>query len=200
MAGKASARKAALTEIIKRDVHDACVRVLLRDGLSAMTMEAVAREAEVAKGTLYNYFKNKRDLLEYVHITLFETVRRRMDEVAAADLPGRDKLLRMIDYIVDEFDQNREILQLTVAEFGVHPLSSEIDEDPLHQYFLALYERLAREALRDGALKSIPPRVLARFLHGLILGLLTQRADLAHPRSAQKDIRDFLTVLLRDPG
>ena len=38
MPSRASARKAALTEIIKRDVYDACVRVLLRDGLDGVTV------------------------------------------------------------------------------------------------------------------------------------------------------------------
>jgi AcrR family transcriptional regulator len=44
-------------------VLDAATRVLLRDGAQALTLEAVAKEAEVSKGGLLYHFANKQALV-----------------------------------------------------------------------------------------------------------------------------------------
>ena len=43
---------------------DAAVAVVLRDGAQALTLDAVAAEAEVSKGGLLYHFKSKRELVE----------------------------------------------------------------------------------------------------------------------------------------
>src|SRR5687768_15153315 len=43
---------------------DAAGAVVMRDGAQALTLDAVAQEAEVSKGGLLYHFKSKRDLVE----------------------------------------------------------------------------------------------------------------------------------------
>src|SRR3954449_11619979 len=43
---------------------DAAATVVHRDGAQALTLDAVAREAEVSKGGLLYHFKSKRELVE----------------------------------------------------------------------------------------------------------------------------------------
>ncbi len=43
---------------------DAAAAVVIRDGAQALTLDAVAEEAEVSKGGLLYHFKSKRDLVE----------------------------------------------------------------------------------------------------------------------------------------
>ncbi len=55
--------KKAWKELKKESLMKIVVQVLSREGLHDTTMEIVAREAGVAKGTLYTYFRNKEDLV-----------------------------------------------------------------------------------------------------------------------------------------
>ena len=48
----------------KRAILEATLAVLRERGLSGLKMEEVARRAEVGKGTIYLYFRDKRDLLK----------------------------------------------------------------------------------------------------------------------------------------
>ncbi len=66
--------------LMKEGIYEAAVAVLIRDGLEATTMERVAEEAGVAKGSLYNYFENKTDLLEFVHERTIEPLRQGVRE------------------------------------------------------------------------------------------------------------------------
>ncbi len=48
-------------------VYEGAVAVLTQYGLNGTTMDRVAEAAGMAKGSLYNRFRSKRDLLEFVH-------------------------------------------------------------------------------------------------------------------------------------
>ena len=47
----------------RRDILAAAAKLFRRDGFSDTGIEAIAAEAEVAAGTVYNYFESKGDLL-----------------------------------------------------------------------------------------------------------------------------------------
>lgn len=51
----------------RRDILQAAMRVFARDGYHRAKMEAVAEEAGIGKGTVYEYFKSKTDLFLALH-------------------------------------------------------------------------------------------------------------------------------------
>jgi AcrR family transcriptional regulator len=61
-------RKEREKEQRKKDIIDAAERVFFAKGLENATMDDVAEEVELSKGTLYLYFKNKEDLYLSIHL------------------------------------------------------------------------------------------------------------------------------------
>ena len=61
-------RKEREKEQRKNDIVDAAERVFFDKGHENATMDDVAEEAELSKGTLYLYFKNKEDLYLAIHL------------------------------------------------------------------------------------------------------------------------------------
>lgn len=61
-------RKEREKEQRKNDIIDAAERVFFSKGHENATMDDVAEEAELSKGTLYLYFKNKEDLYLAIHL------------------------------------------------------------------------------------------------------------------------------------
>ncbi|MGD8749377.1 MAG: TetR/AcrR family transcriptional regulator [Balneolaceae bacterium] len=60
-------RKAREKERRRNQIIDAAEKVIFSQGLDQATMDEIAEEAELSKGTLYLYFKNKNEL--YMAIT-----------------------------------------------------------------------------------------------------------------------------------
>ena len=58
---------------------DAAGTVVMRDGAQALTLDAVAAEAEVSKGGLLYHFKSKRDLVEGMVERWLAEFQREMD-------------------------------------------------------------------------------------------------------------------------
>jgi len=71
---KKQERKKALEAFTRQGILDSTIGLLMRDGIPGLTMERVAAEAGVAKGTLYVYFKNKEEILDAALEASFEPV------------------------------------------------------------------------------------------------------------------------------
>ncbi|MGB0166021.1 MAG: TetR/AcrR family transcriptional regulator [Luteibaculum sp.] len=69
-----SPRKSKEKAIRKSEILAAAEKVFFKNGLSSASMDAVAQEANVSKGTLYLYFKNKNALYRAILRRAFETL------------------------------------------------------------------------------------------------------------------------------
>src|SRR5210317_1485206 len=90
-------------------ILEAAVRVFATRGFYQSTVAQIAKEAGVADGTIYLYFKNKDDILvqffNYKTKQVFDSFRT---EVARAD-SSLDKLRYLIHRHLKEFQRNREM-------------------------------------------------------------------------------------------
>lgn len=92
----------------RAQIFEAAARVFARRGFHSATVQEVATEAGLGKGTIYEYVKSKNDLLffgiEEAHRRMFEQV----DALIARDMPPVEKLrlsmhlqLDIIDHYLD---------------------------------------------------------------------------------------------------
>ncbi len=86
--------KQALTEDRRRQILDAAVRVFARKGYATATVADIAGSAHVAEGTIYNYFRNKEDLLihipRYLAGPVFEHLTSRLAQVRTPEDAERE--------------------------------------------------------------------------------------------------------------
>ena len=93
-------KEAVLKEYRVRELMGAARRVIGRHGFEGTTIDRVAEDAHVAKGTIYLYFSNKEDLL---HAAVFEGLRAMIDETRAADRPELPPLERLRAFVKTQF-------------------------------------------------------------------------------------------------
>ena len=63
-----------------QDLIDAGLRLFLEDGIETVTIDEVAKEARMAKGNFYRYFRDKADLVEAVIEPVAGTIRKAIRE------------------------------------------------------------------------------------------------------------------------
>lgn len=100
----------------KARISQAAVRVFSREGFHRARMKAIAQEAGVAVGTIYNYFKDKDDLL----LSVFEDgIRIRMDflgELGHTSLPIRDQIQHLLESHFAQIREQQELAELILFE------------------------------------------------------------------------------------
>jgi AcrR family transcriptional regulator len=75
----------------------AAQEIFAEQGFEAARMDDVARRARVSKGTLYNYFDSKEDLLIHAVIAAMEEWR---DRIAAAVNPNEQQPVRAVEEVL----------------------------------------------------------------------------------------------------
>jgi AcrR family transcriptional regulator len=78
-------------------ILDACRRALARHGYQKLTMADVADEANLAKRTLYLYYKTKEELVGAAVDDYVGSARQRMMDALAETAPGREKLRQVLE-------------------------------------------------------------------------------------------------------
>src|SRR5204862_2850407 len=93
-------------------IQEATMRVIARRGMSAATMQEIAEEAGVAKGTIYLYFKDRDELVEKTFESAMNDLHKRVDE--GLETPGgfEVKLRAVLAAQIGFFQANREFFRL----------------------------------------------------------------------------------------
>src|SRR3954462_13764082 len=92
MAAKATAHASTREQDRRRTILRAAVEVFAKKGYHGCRIADVAREAGVAYGLVYHYFKNKEELLESVFAAGWKGFVTRLREVATSDLTLEQKV------------------------------------------------------------------------------------------------------------
>jgi len=116
----------------RRQIIDATIRSVIRNGLAGTTLATVSAEAGLSQGVAVFYFRNKQTLLAEALRHQYETYRQHWQ--AALDAAGPDPLARLIAMARTDFDPavcNAESLMIWHAFWGeasARPLYAEISE------------------------------------------------------------------------
>ncbi len=156
----------------------AAIRVFARDGFHGAKITRIAREAGVATGSVYLYFKNKESILHHLFDALWKELHAAFDEVAhRRDLTAHEKVEEIIDRIFDQFGRDPSLALLFVNE--QHQLLRQESGRFMQYYvdFLQLGERVVREGMRSGEFRSdIDARMFTNLVFGAARQLLHQWA------------------------
>ncbi|MDX1618526.1 MAG: TetR/AcrR family transcriptional regulator [Balneolaceae bacterium] len=98
-------RKAREKEHRRNAIVDAAEKVIFSKGLEQATMEEIAEEAELSKGTLYLYFKNKNELYMAITERGSEILNDRLARVMSGDHTGIE-LIRLMGETYLDFVRN----------------------------------------------------------------------------------------------
>jgi TetR/AcrR family fatty acid metabolism transcriptional regulator len=100
----------------RRLILDAAIRVFAREGFHRCRVSDIAREADVAYGLVYHYFRSKDEVLD----TLFtERWTLLLDAIAQADrdeCPAREKLRSIASFIIDSYSNDPDLMKVIIVE------------------------------------------------------------------------------------
>ena len=127
-------------------ILEAAVKVFARQGFYQSTVAQIAREAGVADGTIYLYFKNKDDILvnffDYKTKQVFERFRAEVNQAES----GLDKLRNLIRRHLAEFQRDRDMAIL--YQVGTHQID-RLAEDQIRE-MSKMYQDLISEIVEAG--------------------------------------------------
>jgi AcrR family transcriptional regulator len=183
-------------------ILDAAEHVLAQHGLTGASMQAIAREAGVAVGTLYNRFDDRdgllRSLVEERRAQLASALAQLTDESIEAPFPAR--LLHFVTGVLRAFDERktlvRAMLETELWRYGRRRGGPPV----VYEQLLAKARSLVEAGVREGVLRSDAPELTGLLLGSGLRGLMIERARSEDPAPVERDARAMVELFLRGAG
>ena len=189
-----------VTEFRCSEILDAARKTFAVQGFAATTMDAIAEQAHIAKGTLYLYFPSKRDiyvaaLRQGIRSLNEDTIRK-----VAAETGVLAKLRTFVATRVEYFELNRDFFLIYHSEIGnllPHPgkQGGEISELYLQQ--AQMLEGILPAAANAGEIRDLRPDATAFAVCDMTRGVIVQRMLGWSKAELQEDIRHLIEVIWR---
>src|SRR5215208_6425788 len=97
---------------VKDSILDATDRLLARFGYRKMTVEDIATEAGIGKGTIYLHFSSKEEVVLSHVDRIVERLKVRLRELARSDVPAAERLrLMLLTRVLFRFDSIQHYTQ-----------------------------------------------------------------------------------------
>ncbi|MBN1482632.1 TetR/AcrR family transcriptional regulator [candidate division KSB1 bacterium] len=194
----------------QNDILDAAEKVFFEKGYNAATMDDVAEEAELSKGTLYLYFKNREELYFGLTHRALLNLRDRFQKVLDGDGTGLEKVTKIgrafHAYSQEEPDYYKTIAQFEMAQLGATSEGQEV-EQKCHQAGKGVMEQVAAaiiQGIEDGSIrKDVHPLKTAFLLQGLSNGVIQLMAREGKHVDAFEDFEmddlmdEFIQMMIR---
>jgi len=150
-------------------ILDAAVKIFAGKGFFQARVSEIAREARVADGTVYLYFKSKDDLLISIFEVKMRDVIRRFRE-AVSELPdGPSRLMRLVELHLGGFQANPDLAAVFQVELRQsYRFMREYAKGELKEY-LDLIGEVVEQGRREGVFRDdLPVSLIKRFIFGAI--------------------------------
>jgi TetR/AcrR family transcriptional regulator, fatty acid metabolism regulator protein len=194
-------REELIKEYRVREILEAAHRVIGRHGFEGTTIDRVAEEARVAKGTIYLYFNNKDDLL---HAAVLEGLRALAVESYQGDRPDLAPLERISNFVRHQFrlqSSHQDFLKAFILEssFVTFEPGDERGEElrRLYAEYLDFVASMLRAAIETGAIRAIDANLAAFLLSEMIMGCLRRRLMNFASTPVEADAEAVLELFLK---
>jgi TetR/AcrR family fatty acid metabolism transcriptional regulator len=150
-------------------ILEAAVKVFARKGFGAATVAEVAREAGVADGTIYLYFKSKDDIL--VHFFTFKA-QQVFDRFHAAVARGPDavaKLRHLVRAHLSEFQKDPDMALLYMVETHQGRRAAEDQIRTMSKAYQDILSEILEQGQQEGLIRrDLYVSLVRRFIVGAV--------------------------------
>lgn len=167
------ARKDLLCEWRHREILQAARRIFARLSYAATNVEEIAKEAGMAKGTVYLYFKSKEEIFAAVLASDLECLVDKTIEGMSAANTFAERLQVFLYLRLIYLQHNKEFLSIYFAEFGSHGSRSKLISEVIDKLFwrgLEFMRQCLAEAIARGELRAVPVEPAAFAIFDLARG------------------------------
>jgi AcrR family transcriptional regulator len=189
-------RKSKWNSLMKEGLHQAVVKVLAEQGLAGLTMERVAKEAGIAKGTLYLYFQDKEELLQSAVQSSMEPLEQELDKILDSELSPNRKLEAIVQQSLSYFEANRNFFRVFLNPEFTGPRMNREGKDR-HRRLVAKVAQVFKEGVERGHFRPLPDLKAAGVFVMGCAAMIQARLWEETPPPLVEDVQLFLNIFFK---
>jgi AcrR family transcriptional regulator len=158
-------RRERKKEETKRRIFEAATKLFAHKGFEATTIDEIASEADVSKGTFFNYFPKKEAIIRY----LFDEWTEIAEGIAAdKDHSAEARVVEMFAAGAASFGEKPELAR-TVAKYALQEMCSPAPEMvDTHAQHHRLFDEVWRQGVEAGEFRADVDIIWVRSVFGAV--------------------------------
>lgn len=183
-------------------IAKASIDLFCEKGIQQTSIDEIAKSAEVAKGTIYLYFKNKEEIVFTIWDMLIQQHDEAFQQRVTVDMSAKEKILEYFNFSECEKEHDKEKMLILYQHFVSSML---IDTTGLYSaYFESFFQQdydfistCLNEGIAKGELSTDNVDMLTYTIIMLLKGVLIRaKASNMGFYEAQKTLSQHITYLL----
>lgn len=171
----------------RQSIQEAVIRLICREGLKSVTMERVAQEVGIAKGTVYLHYRDKQELLDEVKESALAPVTSKIEEILRADEPADRKFRAYSLQYLAYFDEHRDLFRILLYEHEVTRVRGSRFQTDRYRRVIQEIARVVREGIHTGVFREVDPHIVAAMFIESNLAVVNQRLLTEKPAAVEHD-------------
>src|ERR1700731_734532 len=148
-------------------ILDAATRLFADRGLTAAPTSEISKQAGVAEGTLFTYFKTKDDLIN----ALYQEIKLELADAMMSDFPRKKNVRTRLRHVWDRYvkwgianpNQRKVLAQLTVSEVLTKEARSA-GSAPFVEFQIMIRDAIEQRVFRN----DVPVELISKSLAALV--------------------------------
>ena len=165
----------------KEEIILAALEVFAEKGLSNSTIKEIADKAGIGKGTIYEYFKDKNEIIHSSFFYFQKLFEFDMENILLSEENGASKLKSLMISILSIIkSENKDYLDL-MFDFWAEGIKGHekgvmlAEMNKFYKSYRKLFEDVLREGIEDGSIrKDIDPFETSSIIIGTMDGIMVQ--------------------------
>lgn len=136
----------------KKAIFESSIKVFSTYGYSGATMDGIAAQAGLAKGTLYYHFNSKEEIFKYIIEEGMNVVKGRIQEVIDEESDSLSKLKTLIKVQLNIVYEKRDFFKVIMSQLWGQE-SRQLELRQVINEFIKNIESYIEAAMDDGFIK-----------------------------------------------
>lgn len=166
-------RKSKKQEKRREQILQAAIETIKEHGFEKTTMDEIAERAELSKGTLYFYFKDKSALFRAIRKESVQALNEEFLKIIQQDEPGAVLVRKMAESFLTFIEEN-PVLTKALAQHSGQVNPSDLKEiEEIENEMRVLMTRALQIGVQDGSIQTeTQPKILAIQIGFCLRGIL----------------------------
>lgn len=140
----------------KKDIALSCKALVVQEGISTLTISRIAKTAGIGKGTVYEYFKNKEEIVFEIVNIMMQEHSQKLHEQLCEQTSSKEKVKKFSEFFYSEEEKElREIYKEFIALSLVKPNEEIVafQTECVNNYYM-WFREILQAGVQSGELRA----------------------------------------------
>lgn len=181
-----------------KQIIDAAVKVIAENGYHGSQVAKIAKQAGVADGTIYLYFKNKDDILVSVFQEKMGQFIEKISDQINTEQRADDKLLKLIEMHFLQLENDHDLAVVTQLELRQSDIELRTQINQVLKSYLNVLDTIIQEGIDDGIFQqNLHVRLVRQMIFGTIDEIVTNWVMQDHKYSLVEQASDVHSLIIK---